>query len=291
MTIKKKIVLIGDNAVGKTSLIRRFVFNQFQDTYIATIGSKVTSKEIKIKKDDDEVDITLVIWDILGRAGFTASHARIFAGAHGAILVSDLTRKETLGSLERYWIPLLMEVVENVPLVFASNKSDLGSETTFHPDDMAKIASRFNIGIKDELPPDLTTSYSTSAKTGDNVEKVFKSLGHLLLSEKIPRDPIKELYESLVAEGIYRQTDKNTLIGVTDAIIVEFCEGFEDEKMAMTLLRQEIIRASLDVTKPSKEGLYKLVDYLAEVDSDLKDEEIAVRNREKRLSLVKKAKE
>jgi small GTP-binding protein len=291
VTIKKKIVLLGDNAVGKTSLIRRFVFNQFQDTYIATIGSKVTSKEMKISKDDDDVDITLVIWDILGRAGFTASHARIFAGAHGAILVADLTRKETLGSLERYWIPLLMEVVENVPLVFASNKSDLGSETTLHSHEMTKIASRFNIGIKDELPSDLTTTYSTSAKTGDNVEKVFMSLGYLLLSEKIPRDPIKELYENLVAEGIYRQTDKNTLIGITDAIIVDFCEGFEDEKLAMTLLRQEIIRAGLDVTKPSKEGLLKLVDYLAEVDSDLKDEEIALQNREKRLSLVKKAKE
>ncbi len=289
MTVKKKIVLLGDSAVGKTSLIRRYVFNQFHDSYIATIGSKVTSKEIKISKGDEEVDMTLVIWDVLGRAGYTASHARTFAGAHGAILIADLTRKETLDSLERYWVPLLLEVVENIPLVFASNKSDLVEEITFNPEKMVEIASRFNIGIIDTLPQHLTTNYSTSAKTGDNVEKLFESLGHLLLSEKIPRDPIKELYESLVAEGIYRSADKTTLIGATDAIIVDFCQGFEDDKLAMTLLRQELYRAGIDVRNPSKKGLLMAVEYLSEVESDLKDEETAMRNREKRLLLVKNA--
>ncbi|MFQ5822352.1 MAG: hypothetical protein ACE5I5_20450, partial [Candidatus Heimdallarchaeota archaeon] len=75
--------------------------------------------------------------------------------------------------------------MENVPLVFASNKSDLVEEFAFSQEEMEEIASRYNVGIMDASPSHLTTSYSTSAKTGDNVEKAFECLGHLLLSEKI----------------------------------------------------------------------------------------------------------
>ncbi len=113
MNLKKKIVIIGDSAVGKTSLIRRYVFNQFQDSYITTIGSKVTTKECIIKRPLHSVEITFVIWDLIGREGYKGIHARTFAGVSGAILVADLTRKETFENLERYWIPLLFKVVDN----------------------------------------------------------------------------------------------------------------------------------------------------------------------------------
>jgi small GTP-binding protein len=284
--IKKKIIMLGDSAVGKTSMVRRFVFDQFEDTYISTIGSKVSKKGLQIKRGGDEVELKLVIWDILGRVGYNATHARSFAGADGAILIADLSRKETLKSLERYWIPLLFEVVENVPMVFASNKSDLVGDISYKPEEMEEIASRYNLGIKDSLHENLQVSYMTSAKTGENVENVFESLGHLLLSDKIPEDPIKELYESLVAEGIYRQTDKKTLIGATDAIIVNFCEGLEDEKMAMIILRQEITRAGLDIANPKKKALLRVVEYLAEAENDYLDEETLLKNKKRRMSLV-----
>ncbi|MFQ5910131.1 MAG: Rab family GTPase, partial [Thermoplasmata archaeon] len=228
MGIKKKVVLLGDSAVGKTSLIRRYVFDLFEDSYIATIGSKVTMKELKIPRPNKTVKLTMMIWDLLGREGYTAFHARTFAGVHGALLVADLTRKETLTSLERYWIPALFEVVENVPLVFVCNKSDLTGELEFEGEDIAEIASKYSDQFKDVLPKDLTSWYTTSAKTGSNVEKAFESLGHLMLSEKLQEDPVKELYQSLVATGIRRAADKTTLIGILDEIIVDFCEGFED---------------------------------------------------------------
>jgi small GTP-binding protein len=201
MAVKKKVVLIGDAAVGKTSLIRRYVFDRFDDAYITTIGSKVTKKEITVRKDDGDVDLKLMIWDILGREGYVSTHARTFAGVHGAILVADLTRRATLETLERYWIPLLFKVVENVPLVFACNKSDLRDEVTFGLEDLQQTASRYNRGLDSALPEGFSTSLSTSAKTGENVEKAFESLGHLLLSGAQLEDPIKDLYESLVAMG------------------------------------------------------------------------------------------
>ncbi len=287
MAVKKKIVLLGDSAVGKTSLIRRYVFDKFDDAYISTIGSKVTKKEMVVTKDGKETELRLMIWDVLGREGYVATHARTFAGVHGAILVTDLTRKSTLATLERYWIPLLFDVVEHVPLIFVCNKNDLTDESAFDLDDLRFVASRYNSGFKEELPEGHYSSYSTSAKTGDKVEIAFQSLGHMLLTDKIPDDPIKDLYESLVAMGKHRQTDRSKPVGALDAIIVDFCDDFEDDRVAMSLLRQEIIRAGIDIRSPSKEGLLKLVEYMVEAQSEYKNEKFVMENRDKWLKLAK----
>ncbi len=279
--MRKKIVLLGDSAVGKTSLIRRFVFDQFEDYYISTIGTKVTRKEMKIQAAED-IDLTLVIWDLIGREGYHALHARSFVGVNGAILVADLTRRDTLDSLERYWIPSLFKVVESVPLVFACNKSDLKGQFEFQPKDLERIASRYNAGFEKALPERLRTAYETSAKTGKNVESAFESIGHLVVSRKDLADPLKELYESLVATGVKRTSDKGTPVGALDAIIVDFCEGFKDSRLAMPILRQEVARAGIDIRSPSKEGILKLLEYLAEAETEFKDEKTVTENLRKR---------
>jgi small GTP-binding protein len=283
MDLKKKIVIIGDSAVGKTSLIRRYVFNQFQDSYISTIGSKVTKKKCIIKRPHHSVDITFVIWDLIGREGYKGIHARTFAGVSGAILVADLTRKETLENLERYWIPLLLEVVDKVPLIFACNKSDLEGKYEFEPEEMLKIAEKNNGHIAGILPKGLDISYSTSAKTGSNVENTFESLGHFLVSSFDQQDPVKKLFENLVAMGIHRSSDKTTSIGALDSIIVDFCEGYKDSRISMMILRQEIARSGLDINNPTKEGVLKVVEYLAEAENEFKDEKEVIGNMERRL--------
>jgi small GTP-binding protein len=288
MELKKKIVIIGDSAVGKTSLIRRYVFNQFQDSYITTIGSKVTTKECIIKRPHHSVDITFVIWDLIGREGYKGIHARTFAGTSGAILVADLTRKETFENLERYWVPLLLEVVDNVPLVFACNKSDLEGKYVFEPQDIVEIADRYNGHIDGVLPKGLATSYSTSAKTGSNVENTFESLGHLLVSCFESSDPVKELYENLIALGIHRSSDKNTPIGALDSIIVDFCGGFEDSRTSMLILRQEIARSGTDINNPTKEGVLKVVEYLAEAENEYMDEKTVMANLDRRRNWARK---
>jgi small GTP-binding protein len=256
MVIKKKIVLLGDSAVGKTSLIRRFVYDHFDDSYIATVGSKVTKKDVQVQRADGSVKLSLIIWDLIGREGYAAFHSRSLVGTQGALLVTDLTREETLGSLERYWIPMLFKIVGNVPLVFASNKSDLKSEFEFEMEDLERVASKFNKGTEAILPPDLSTSYSTSAKTGGEVENAFASLAHLTLSDKKPEDPLAELFEELVATRVRRTSDTSTPIGALDAIIVDFCDGFDNQKLAMAILRLEITRAGIDVKSPTMEGIH-----------------------------------
>jgi hypothetical protein len=202
-----------------------------------------------------------------------------------------LTREETLDNLERYWIPLLLKVVDNVPLVFACNKSDLEDDYKFEPKDIVKIADRYNGSLENILPIGLATNYCTSAKTGSNVENTFESLGHLLISNTESNDFIKELYESLVALGIRRSTDKTTSIGALDSIIVDFCEGFKDSRTSMLILRQEIARSQLDINNPTKNGVLKVIEYLAEAENEYLDEKIVHSNLERRMKLIREIKE
>lgn len=283
MKIRKKIVLLGDSAVGKTSLIRRYVFDQFEDSYISTIGTKVSMKELTLLgPDDEDIELTFAIWDLIGREGYFALHARSFVGVHGAILVADLTRRETLDNLERFWIPSLFKIVENVPLVFVCNKSDLKGRFEFKPEELTEIALKYNTGAEKALPKSLSINYTTSAKTGKNVEDAFANLGYMVVSGSKQVDVLKELYESVIATNIKRTSDKSIPVGVLDAIIVDFCEGFEDSRLVMPILRQEIARAGIDIRSPSKEGILKLIEYLGEAETEFKDEKTVSANLRRR---------
>src|SRR6266511_3147357 len=173
MTIKKKVVLLGESSVGKTSLVRRFVFDAFEDHYVATIGGKVSRKDLQLERPNGTTNVALMVWDLIGREGYVGFHARTFAGTSGAILVADLTRRDTLESLEKYWIPLLVKVAGPIPVVVAGNKSDL-PERAFGAAELATLGSQFNPEASRALPANLETNYLTSAKTGSNVEKAFE---------------------------------------------------------------------------------------------------------------------
>src|SRR5438128_10845183 len=103
--VKRKILLLGDGAVGKTSLIRRFVVDKFSDDYIPTIGTKVTKKDLRIESPGRATDMSFMIWDGLGQKRYRGIQQSSFQGAKAALLVSDLTRPEPAESLYEYWSP------------------------------------------------------------------------------------------------------------------------------------------------------------------------------------------
>jgi small GTP-binding protein len=138
--IKRKILLLGDGAVGKTSLIRKFVTDQFDDKYIASIGTKVTKKVINFKLKDDELNLVLLIWDILGQSDFKGVIGASFYGASGAFLVADMTRRPTLENLKNVWLPRVEEVAKDLPIVFLGNKADLKDNYAFREKDLAELA-------------------------------------------------------------------------------------------------------------------------------------------------------
>jgi small GTP-binding protein len=172
---KLKICLVGDVGVGKTSLIRRFVMDVFDDKYIATIGTKVTKKEMDFKdpRTGEDLRIMLLIWDIMGQPSFReVLREAYFYGAEGALAVCDVTSKESLGEL-RYWVKAMTSTTGEVPVVFLGNKCDLKDDMRVTVQDLEVFA------MKQGAPAMLT-----SAKTGYNVESAFSTLVDIILHPK-----------------------------------------------------------------------------------------------------------
>ncbi|MEM7033569.1 MAG: Rab family GTPase [Chloroflexota bacterium] len=164
-TISTKVCLLGDFAVGKTSLVRRFVYDIFEDKYISTIGVKVSRKTIQVPKDDQLVNVTLMLWDLAGSETFDRMRSTYLRGSSGAILTCDLTRPETLDSLKTY-AEDLQRVSPKAQLVIVANKADLADQHQITIDQLESAAQ--NLGAP---------YFVSSAKTGDQVDKLFGRLG------------------------------------------------------------------------------------------------------------------
>jgi len=164
--VQKKICLLGDFAVGKTSLMRRYVEGRFDDKYLSTIGVKISRKTLF----RDYGQLNLLIWDMTGGDDIgTQARASYLRGASGALVVCDLTRRETLTVFERY-AHQMRTLNPHIPLVLVGNKIDLVAERTVTDDDMSLVCN----SLKCEK------YFVTSAKTGAEVETVFNYLAELI---------------------------------------------------------------------------------------------------------------
>ncbi|MEW5937949.1 MAG: Rab family GTPase [Candidatus Thermoplasmatota archaeon] len=270
--IKRKVLLLGDGAVGKTSLIRKYVLDRFDDKYITTIGTKVTKKVVEFKRHGEMVELTLMIWDVLGQRGYTTIQASSYQGAEGTVMVCDLTRKETLRSIDDYWLPNLTEVAGKTPIVLVGNKCDLATQIQITEGELKAYAQRLK-----------APCFRSSAKTGENVEALFKALGELVIEDIAPPSPPLEP-EAKLAQPV-------TLIDAADAVIADFCRAYGDHETAMAIVRQQFTRAHVDINAPVKEGLLKAIEYLAEAERSFRSEEEVRTNMFRRKGIVNKVEE
>lgn len=171
-----KVCLYGEVAVGKTSLIRRFVFDQYDDKYLATIGTKVSKKvvSIRVPRKKLKVNLTMMVWDIMGQIWFRKLiEEAYFYGADAMIGVCDITRKQTLTDLRMWKRPVFKSGRRVATMIFV-NKYDLREQAEISEKDIKPIASA------------LKASYVyTSAKTGENVEKGFCALAETIVARKL----------------------------------------------------------------------------------------------------------
>lgn len=168
--ISKKVCLLGPFAVGKTSLVRRFIYNRFEDRYVSTIGVKVSRKIVMTPHNGQITELSMMLWDIAGADEVDELRLSYLNGVAGAILVCDLTRRETLQRLENY-VDIIHSITPKAPIVLAANKLDLVHERAIGDQELQDVAHKLGASV-----------HLVSARTGDQVEALFKQMAVALVS-------------------------------------------------------------------------------------------------------------
>jgi small GTP-binding protein len=165
-----KIILVGDPGVGKTSIMTKFVSNEFQNTYLSTIGVEFKSKEIHI---NNNTCARLKIWDTCGQEKFRAITRQYFKNSEGVFVVFDLTNKETIKKLD-IWMKDIKDNIDNDYFIFLiGNKSDVKDRDLT----IAEEAKQFAINKK-------INYYEVSAKTGSGIYNIFEKMASKLINKK-----------------------------------------------------------------------------------------------------------
>jgi small GTP-binding protein len=159
--ISKKIILTGSFGVGKTSLFNRFIYQEFNDKYLTSIGVKVNKKQVKV----EDKEVSLLVWDIAGEISQDKVPSSYFLGASGIVYVMDLSRPMTFKNLESDYL-FLKELMPLGVIKIVGNKRDLVTDEQI--EEIQKGLSR-------------TIDCLTSAKTGENVDQLFLDLAKSLL--------------------------------------------------------------------------------------------------------------
>jgi small GTP-binding protein len=262
----KKVVLLGDSGVGKTSLVRRFVIDEFSDKYIATIGAKVTKKNIDYKLPSRTIYLTMMIWDILGQREFRKMRSTGIRDSSGIILVADLTNQESILGLVEFWYPQVQKTEGDVPAIIIGNKCDL-----LPPDApaMNQVAS-----IADEIS---SPYFFCSAKTGSNIESAFKSIGEIVISR------------ALDFETSEKTEEKISMTEALDSIFADFCEHADDVSKCMEALDKLAAQAGLNINNPTKESSLEVIELMADSEKDRLGREIAEVNKLRRWKVLEGA--
>ncbi|MBY9007387.1 MAG: GTP-binding protein [Candidatus Lokiarchaeota archaeon] len=184
MSFRGKVVLLGDPAVGKTSLLNRYIDDKFPDEYLPTVGANFLVTEVdltsiidKLEKLDNELKekvknkgLKIYFWDIGGQPDKLFANEYYFLDAVGAIVVFNLVDEESLKNLE-FWISKLRELSGEVPFIIVGNKIDLSEGRKISETLIRKKVEEYGVEY-----------HETSAKTNENVKKAFESLSIKILN-------------------------------------------------------------------------------------------------------------
>ncbi|MGQ0797019.1 MAG: Rab family GTPase [Methanobacteriota archaeon] len=174
-TYKVKICLVGEEGVGKTSLIHRFVSGAFDESYIRTLGAVVSKKSVALGTFEGRpVHVDMMILDIMGKRTFLQLFKdAYFNGAKGILAVFDTTRKASVKDLTA-WIDGVRDSVGPIPVYVLGNKIDLNGRKETNDDDVRTVLGAYEAPV-----------LYTSAKTGVNVEEAFQGLAKTIVENAV----------------------------------------------------------------------------------------------------------
>ncbi len=163
-----KICLLGEAAVGKTSLVYRFVTSSFKENYKATLGVNLLKKDLSF---ENHGLVSNQIWDLGGQESFQSLRKLYLDGANGALVIFDVTNQASFEKLDE-WIGSFIQVRGEKPMILIGNKVDLKDNIKISESQVKEYASQHNM-----------TYLLTSAKSGENVEEAFEQLINTILDD------------------------------------------------------------------------------------------------------------
>ena len=166
--ITLKILLVGDSAVGKTTLLIKYIEDKFSDAHITTIGVEYKDKEITINNRK----VNLQIWDTSGQERYQAITKNFYRNADGIIFVFDVTKEESFNHLKD-WLNSSQDCDKEFKKIIVGNKTDLEDKRVINKERMEHYSKKENLEC-----------FETSAKTGANVDAIFQKIGELILANK-----------------------------------------------------------------------------------------------------------
>ena len=157
-----KLLLLGDTSVGKTCFLMRYTDNLFREVHMATIGLDYKLKSVQL--DNGKV-INIQIWDTAGQDRFRSITKNYFRGAHGIILIYDITQRNTFENVIKWIEQIREEASDKVPIILVGNKIDEVDKRAVNTEEGEKMAQDFGIPF-----------FECSAKSGENIDATFKEL-------------------------------------------------------------------------------------------------------------------
>jgi small GTP-binding protein len=166
-----KVIVIGDPAVGKTSLLTKFAKDKFEEKYISTVGTNIVKQSIEL--EEENATVNLMFWDVAGQPQFYMLHRPYFNGADGVILVFDMTRSSTFSNVNNWWNTCVKYGLSGVPRILIGNKVDLKDERKIILPMAEHLSEKFSAPY-----------YETSALTGETVKDIFNKIAGLVFKYK-----------------------------------------------------------------------------------------------------------
>ena len=157
-----KILLLGDSSVGKTCFLMRYTDNTFQDIHMSTIGLDYKLKNVQLENGKM---VKIQVWDTAGQDRFRSITKNYYKGAHGIILIYDVTEQKSFDNVKNWMAQIKEEVSERVSIVLVGNKIDDEDNRKISTEQGESMAKDYEIMF-----------FECSAKTGQNIDEIFNNL-------------------------------------------------------------------------------------------------------------------